>query len=266
MNQKLGFIGNGNMGYAILKGILDKKVLEPSDAAVCDPSVYALERAEKMGVKTYPDTVALAENCDIVLAAIKPQDAPAVFSTIGNAMKGKLLISIVAGIETAVIRNSLGTDEVRILRVMPNTPALVGEGVFGLNAQTDALPEERELADSWFSSIGSVYWIAEKLFPVLTSLSGGGPAFVAMFIEALADGGVKYGLKRKDAVEIAAKTVLGSAKLILQENMHPAQLKDNVCSPAGTTIEGVQALEEGAFRATVIRAVEESTLKADRLS
>lgn len=265
MSRKLGFIGNGNMGYAILKGIVDAGAICAEETAVCDSYAPAAQRAGKLGSRIYEDMAALAADCDTVLAAIKPQDAGRVFASIGSVMEGKLLISIVAGYETSAIREALGNDRVRILRVMPNTPALVGEGVFGLNSQTDALLEEKNQAEHWFASIGSVYWMEEKLFPVLTGLSGGGPAYVAMFIEALADGGVKFGLKRKDAVEIAARTVMGSAKLIVESGMHPAQLKDNVCSPAGTTIEGVLALEEGAFRADVMHAIEKSTKKAEQL-
>ena len=265
MSRKLGFIGNGNMGYAILKGIVGSGTLDGSMTAVCDPVQFARERAQKLGSKTYTDSRELAAECEVVLVAVKPQDAAKALAEIGEQMRGKLLISIVAGYDTATIKKSLGYDDVRVLRVMPNTPALVGEGVFGLNAQTDALPEEKEMAESWFWSIGNVFWLEEKLFSVLTGLSGGGPAYVAMFIEALADAGVKFGLKRKDALLISAQTVLGSAKLILDEDLHPAQLKDNVCSPGGTTIEGVQALEEGAFRAVVMQAIEQSTRKAENL-
>ena len=205
MSAELGFIGNGNMGYAILKGLIDQNVLKPSETAVYDPSKNASERASHLGVVIYDSEKELVKNSNVLLAAIKPQNASRVFAEIGEELKGKLLLSIVA-------------------------------------------------------------WLEEKLFPVLTGLSGGGPAYAALFVEALADGGVKYGLKRDDALQIAAQTVLGSAKLILEEKEHPAQLKDNVCSPGGTTIEGVQALEDGAFRATVIRAVEKSTRKAENLS
>ncbi len=266
MSAELGFIGNGNMGYAILKGLIDQNVLKPSETAVYDPSKNASERASHLGVVIYDSEKELVKNSNVILAAIKPQNASRVFAEIGEELKGKLLLSIVAGYDVLTIREHLEQEDVRILRIMPNTPALVGEGVFGLDLGTDAVEEEKEKVDAWLSSLGSVFWLEEKLFPVLTGLSGGGPAYAALFVEALADGGVKYGLKRDDALQIAAQTVLGSAKLILEEKEHPAQLKDNVCSPGGTTIEGVQALEDGAFRATVIRAVEKSTRKAENLS
>ncbi|MCD8083518.1 MAG: pyrroline-5-carboxylate reductase [Clostridiales bacterium] len=260
--MKLGFLGNGNMGYAILKGLLDRGGLKPEETAVYDPAQAALERAQALGSHACASEEELVAGCEIVLAAVKPQYAKALFEKIGAAMSGKLLVSIVAGYDVASIRAALGVSDVRVLRVMPNTPAMVGAGVFGMDIHTDAKPEEKEAVAGWLGSLGIVEWVDESLFPVVTGLSGGGPAYVAMFIEALADGGVKFGLRRDAAIRIAAQTVYGSAKLVLEGGQHPAVVKDNVCSPAGTTIEGVQALEDGGFRATVIRSVEKSTLKA----
>lgn len=213
----------------------------------------------------FADELELVSNSEIVLAAVKPQNAEALFQRIGDAIKGKLLVSIVAGYDVKSIHQALGTDAVRILRVMPNTPAMAGAGVFGLDAGSDALDEEKETVSAWLSALGLVEWVDESLFPVMTGLSGGGPAYVAMFIEALADGGVKYGLRRDAALRIAAQTVYGSAKLVLESAEHPGVIKDNVCSPAGTTIEGVQALEDGAFRSTVIKAVQQATQRAANL-
>lgn len=265
MKIKLGFIGNGNMGYAILKGLIGQGMLSGGETAVYDLAEPLRQRAKELGSVIAQTEGELISECEAVLLAVKPQHAKAILNQIGPAMEGKLLLSIVAGYDTKTIRSELGSESVRILRIMPNTPALVGEGVFALDQGTDASEEEKHLAEQWFSSIGDVCWIEEKLFPVITGLSGGGPAYVAMFIEALADAGVKYGLYRDAALRVAAKTVLGSAKLILDENLHPAVLKDQVCSPGGTTIEGVQALEERNFRAAVIHAVEESTRKAEKL-
>ena len=145
---------------------------------------------------------------------------------------------------------------------MPNTPALVGEGVVARDSDSNATDEETRIFENAFSTIGMVAWVEERLFPVVTGLTGGGPAYVAMFIEALADAGVLHGLKRDVALQMAAKTVLGSAAQILETNIHPAVLKDMVCSPAGTTIEGVKALEDYGFRAGVIEAVSKATLKS----
>ncbi|MCC8162561.1 MAG: pyrroline-5-carboxylate reductase [Lachnospiraceae bacterium] len=265
MNKKLGFLGNGNMGYAILKGLIDREVLAPEETAVYDPSKLARERAAALGSTAFENETLLAENSDIILAAVKPQNAKSLFEKIGEPVKGRLLLSIVAGYDVPAIRAGLRQEQTRILRIMPNTPAMVGAGVFGLDAGTDASVAEKQIVEGWLSALGIVEWIDESLFPVVTGLSGGGPAYTALFIEALADGGVKYGLKREAALRIAAQTVYGSAKLVLESGAHPAIIKDNVCSPAGTTIEGVQALEDSAFRAAVIRAVEKSSLRAQNL-
>lgn len=265
MSIGLGFLGNGNMGYAILKGLISQKALVPEETAVYDLAESFRERAAALGSRIFADEVELVKNSRIVLVAVKPQNAEALFHKIGDAVKGKLLVSIVAGYNVADIRSSLGQQDVRIIRVMPNTPAMAGAGVFGVDSGTDASDEERKTVETWFSALGLVEWVDENLFPAVTGLSGGGPAYVALFIEALADGGVKYGLKRESALKIAAQTVYGSAKLLLESGEHPGVMKDKVCSPAGTTIEGVQALEEGAFRATVIKAVQQATLKAANL-
>lgn len=265
MSVKLGFLGNGNMGYAILKGLIDRKVLGPEETAVYDLVEAVRDRAGAAGSRIFADETELVENSEIVLAAVKPQNAAELFQRIGDVIRGKLLVSIVAGYDVESIRAALGNPDVRILRVMPNTPAMAGAGVFGLDVGSDASEEEKKTVSAWLSSLGLVEWVNESLFPVMTGLSGGGPAYVAMFIEALADGGVKYGLKRDAALQIAAQTVLGSAKLILESGEHPAVVKDNVCSPAGTTIEGVQALEDGAFRSTVIKAVQRATERASNL-
>lgn len=265
MGIKLGFIGNGNMGYAILKGVLDQKVLSPEETAVYDPAQAVLDRAKALGCHIFSNENELVENCDMVLAAVKPQYAGPVFETIGRSIKGKLLVSIVAGMDVAKIRSFLKQEDVRILRIMPNTPALVGEGVFGMDMHTDALAEEKQQVEKMMESLGMVQWIDESLFPVITGLSGGGPAYVAMMIEALADGGVMYGLRRDVAIQVAAQTVFGSAKLILDGDIHPAVAKDNVCSPAGTTIAGVKALEDHGFRAAVMDAIAKSTEKAKNL-
>lgn len=262
MSIKLGFIGNGNMGYAILKGLLDSGCLKAQEAAVFDVAAPVKERAASLGCQIFDSEAELAEHSEAVLAAIKPQQAREVFGRIGKAMDGKLLLSIVAGMDVATITEALGNENVRVLRIMPNTPAMVGEGVFGIDKGSKATAEEKAMVDKWLSSLGVVEWVEESLFPVVTGLSGGGPAYVAMFIEALADAGVKYGLKRDAAIKMAAQTVLGSAKLVLEGGDHPAVVKDKVCSPAGTTIQGVQALEDGNFRATVMKSVEKATEKA----
>lgn len=262
---KLGFLGSGNMGFAILQGLIQNKCLNSSEIAVFDVYAPANERAAAQNVTIYQSEIELVENSEVVLVAVKPQQAAALLEKIGKFADGKLLLSIVAGYDVATIYKYLGSEKARVQRIMPNTPAMVGAGVFGLDSGSNATAEEKKLVESWLGALGLVEWVDESLFPVITGLSGGGPAYVAMFIDALADGGVKYGLKRDAAIRIASQTVLGSAKLVLESGEHPAIVKDKVCSPAGTTIDGVAALEEGAFRSTVIKAVESATLKSKNL-
>ncbi len=258
---KLGFIGNGNMGWAITSGLIETGSLKAEEIAVFDLSEPNRQRAQENGCIVCKDELELIESSEAILIAVKPQSVPSLFPKIGQAVTGKLVLSIVAGYSEAALREALGNENERILRIMPNTPAMVGAGVFALDQGTGATEEEKQQVASWLSKIGVVEWIPENLFPVITALSGGGPAFVALFIEALADGGVRGGLRRDMALKIAAQTVMGSAKQVLDMDLHPAVLKDMVCSPAGTTIEGVIALEDGNFRASVIDSV---TRAADR--
>ena len=266
--MKLGVIGFGNMGSAIAKGFVNKNAMDIKDIGIFDTYLKSREKAKEDGFFVYSDEVELVKSCDAVLVAVKPIHAKSLFEKtsseyiekISKYLDGKLVVSIVAGLESEVIRSYIG--EQRILRIMPNTPALVGEGVFALDSDSNATDEEKKIFEDAFFKIGTVEWVEERLFPVVTGLSGGGPAYVAMFIEALADAGVLHGLKRDVALKMAAKTVLGSAAQILETNIHPAVLKDMVCSPAGTTIEGVKALEDYSFRAGVIEAVSKATLKS----
>jgi len=261
--MKLGVIGFGNMGSAITKGFISKQVMDINDIAVFDTYDKTREKAEDEGFAVYKDEKDLIKHSDAVLIAVKPIHAEELLKNIAKELNNKLIISIVAGLESATIKSWIGSDK-RVLRIMPNTPAIVGEGVFALESDSNALDEEKKTVEKMFSAIGLVEWVEERLFPVVTGLSGGGPAYVAMFIEALADAGVLHGLKRDVAIKMAAKTVLGSATQLLETGIHPAVLKDMVCSPAGTTIEGVKALEDYSFRAGVIEAISAATLKSKK--
>lgn len=261
MDFKLGVIGFGNMGSAIVNGFISKNLMKKEDIVICDENFNVRNNARNNGFEVYETPKDLADNADIVLIAVKPVSAKVLLNKIGNCLRDKLLISIVAGLEVKTIK-TWTDNKPRVLRVMPNTPAIVGEGVFALDSGTDATVEEEEKIEEIFSGIGLVEWVEEKLFPAVTGLSGGGPAYVAMLIEALADAGVLHGLKRDTAIKISAKTVFGSAAQILDTNIHPAVLKDMVCSPAGTTIEGVKVLEEYGFRSGIIDAVSAAALKA----
>ncbi|NLZ34554.1 MAG: pyrroline-5-carboxylate reductase [Clostridiales bacterium] len=263
--KKLGFIGCGNMAGAILDGILESEVLKPSDIVVFDINTKVRERVIKKGIEVSESIKDLCKLSEKVLLGVKPNIIKNVLKEAGKELKGKAILSIVAGISSDTIKDWADTD-VRVLRIMPNTPAMVGEGATVLCSDTTFTEEEKAEAEKIFKSIGIVEWLPEKMIDTVTGLSGGGPAYVAMFIEALADGAVLDGLSRATAYRLAAQTVLGSAKMILDGGMHPGALKDMVCSPGGTTIEGVKALEDGGLRSAVIQSVIYSSNKSRKLS
>lgn len=265
MSGTLGFLGFGNMGKAIGEGLIKQGNLKGADLLVYDIDEKAIEAAKKLGAVTVGSEYELCSNSDIILLAVKPDAAKGALTASGTGLAGKALVSIVAGLDQETIGQWTG-NEARILRIMPNTPALVGEGAFGFALNSSFSNEERITAENWFSSIGLVEWVGEERMDAVTGLSGGGPAYVALFIEALADGGVQQGLKRDVAYRLAAQTVLGTAKMILDTGSHPGALKDAVCSPGGTTIEGILALERGGIRAAVSEAVIKSSEKSRRLN
>lgn len=262
--MRVGFIGCGNMAGAILTAAVKKNAVEKEDLAVFDKAETARKKAEGLGVDVTKDLSELCRISDILLLGVKPQAVGSVFDEIKDVISGKAVISICAGVPVSRLKSLAGND-VRVLRIMPNTPALVGEGAMAVCDGSDFNESEMNTALAILRAAGDVCVVDEKLMDAVTGLSGSGPAFVAMFIEALSDGGVKCGLSRTVATELAAKTVLGTAKMVLEEKIHPAVLKDMVSSPAGTTIEGVAALENGAFRASVIDAVEAATERSREL-
>ncbi|MEL7608469.1 MAG: pyrroline-5-carboxylate reductase [Bacillota bacterium] len=264
--MKLGFVGAGNMAQAILKGALDKHVLEASDVLIYDPDTdKAQSQAKQYGVTIARSNAELCAASDIVLLAVKPNVCASALKEIGTALNGKALISIVAGWDMRRLQAELD-DRVHILRVMPNTPSMVGEGMTAFDQSHTLLPDELAFATSIFSSIGRVISVPDTLMSAVTGVSGSGPAYVYLFIEALADAGVLAGLPRATAYELAAQTVVGAGKMVLETGLHPGVLKDAVCSPGGTTIEAVYELESAGFRAAVMRAVDACILKAGALS
>ena len=237
ITKKIGWIGCGNMGGAILRGALESGVISKDDAIVYDIKEEMMDKAKGWGAALGESDADVCGKCDIVLLAVKPQQAKEALAQCGEALDGKALISIVAGVTVERLRGMI-SGNARILRVMPNTPAMVFEGAFALCADNDLASEEMAAAEELFRSIGVVEKVPETLIDAVCGLSGGGPAYVAMFIEAMADGGVKQGLPRATAYRLAAQTCLGTAKMILDMDIHPGQLKDMVTSPGGTTIEG----------------------------
>ena len=255
MEKKLGLIGYGNMGSAIASAILDAKALEPEEMAVYEISPRARKKAMQDEILVVDDLKDLCQMCSILLLAVKPDKAASVLQTAGFALEGKALMSIAAGVSSRKLKEFAGTFFLRVLRIMPNTPAMVGAGCMVLCRDTDFTQAEKEEAERLMSAVGIVEWIEEKHLDAVTGLSGSGPAYVAMFIEALADGGVACGLPRMESTLLAAKMLKGSAALTLESGSTPGELKDQVCSPGGSTIQGVRTLEKCGFRGAVMDAV-----------
>lgn len=262
---KLGFIGAGNMGSAILNGILKKGFLSANQIAITDKVAANCAKFAAQGVCVMEDNHSLVEACECVLLAIKPVYTAQVIDEVYDALKGKFVISIVAGWNYDMLDRALPADT-RFVRIMPNTPLAVGEGMSLISEKCRCSVDEFAFAENVFASAGKVARVEDHVFVAATSINGCGPAFVYQFIEALADGGVRYGVPRAMAYELAAQTLIGAAKMVLETGEHPGKLKDAVCSPGGTTIEGVYALEKGGMRAAVIDALGATIEKTQKLS
>lgn len=251
---QFGFIGMGNMGFAILKGLL--KCYNPDDITFSARNKEKMENvAARTGVEFAAGNSACAASAKYVVLAVKPQQFDTVIAGIRDAVtEEQVVISIAPGISIEGLQEKFG-KKVRVVRAMPNTPALVGEGMTGVCYDPEFFTdEEQETVRKFFTSFGRMELVDEKLINAVVCASGSSPAYVYMFIEALADSVVKYGLPRALAYEMVAQTVLGSARMVLETGEHPGRLKDQVCSPGGTTIAGVAALEESGMRGAVIRA------------
>lgn len=265
-DQRLAIIGTGNMGEALLRGLLRAEVI------TADRVVATVRRAERQvyltstyGVAAIVDNVAAARDADVLVLAVKPQILERVLGEIGAAVKPTaLVISVAAGVPTTNIEGRLPAG-VHVCRVMPNTPALVDAGATAIAGGAHARPEDLARVRAMFEAVGMVIEVEENLLDAVTGLSGSGPAYVFMIIEALSDAGVKVGLPRYQAQALAAQTVLGSAKLLIETGEHPGVLKDRVTSPGGTAIAGLHTLEEGGLRTTLINAVVSATLRSKEL-
>lgn len=252
--MEIGIIGLGAMGSALLDGIINNKSTKASEISVYDVSNEKVNQVvENYSVKA-SDLKGLVIASDIIIIAVKPQDIRSLLTEIKQDIKNQLLLSICAGITIENIEKSF-TEKVKVVRVMPNTPLMIGEGASGIAFNGGVLENEKEFIIDIFKSMGTAVEVPEKMMDAVTGLSGSGPAYVYMIIDALADGGVKAGLPKDLALKLAAQTLLGSAMLYLKSDKHPAQLKDMVCSPAGTTIEGLSTLEDRAVRGALIDAV-----------
>lgn len=265
---KVGFIGAGNMAEALIKGLISSKVFNKKEITASDISNERESYiSKKYGISINKNNKSLVKESEIVILSVKPNNIKTVIKEVSSSVTAnKILISIAAGIPISFISKALGKNS-KVVRVMPNTPALVLEGATAIFFSDKIKDSEKAQVLSIFGAIGKTFTIEkEDLMNGVTALSGSGPAFVALFIEALSDGGVKAGLPRNTALQLAVQTVLGTAKLISEENIHPAALKDMVSSPAGTTIEGLAELEVNGFRGNVISAIEAAEHRSRELS
>jgi pyrroline-5-carboxylate reductase len=263
---KIGFLGAGRMATALTRGFVRAEMVFPREIIAADPYGPARKSfAAETGAKTVTANLEAARAANVLILATKPDQVAAALAEISGAFtKNHLLISIAAGVTLAKLEGALPAGA-RVIRVMPNTPALVGAGASAFAPGKAATAADGELAKKLLSAVGVAVLVKEPLLDAVTGLSGSGPAYVYQFIEALSDGGVAAGLPRDIATKLAAQTVLGGAKMVLETGQHPGALKDQVTSPGGTTIEGLHALEKGRLRATVMSAVRAATEKSKKL-
>ena len=269
-NKKIGFIGGGNMAEAMIKGLLSASFIDAKNVFVSEPSEAKRDTLHaEYKIKVSADNRELVKKCDIIILAVKPQIVQKVLRDIASLVgRDKLVISIAAGVPIAIMDDVLRggkNKKFSIVRTMPNTPALVQEGVTAIASGEHVRKIDVKIAHRIFEAVGRTVDVEEDQLDAVTGLSGSGPAYIFMLIEALSDAGVKMGLSREVANTLTIQTVLGSAKLARESGKHPGELKDMVTSPAGTTISGLHALEEGSFHTTLMNAVEDATLRSREL-
>ena len=268
LEKALGFIGGGQMAEAMIKGLLSSGAIEAARISVSEPLPERRKYlAETYGIKVLAENSALVEGAEVVILAVKPQVLGAVLAEISPSVEEvkPLIISIAAGIPLAYLEARLPRGT-RVIRVMPNTPALVLAGISAYTPGQNASQEDLSLARTILAALGECLELPEVYFDAVTGLSGSGPAFVALFLEALIDGGVRVGLPRPVAERLALETVLGTTRLMKETGKNPYEIKAMVTSPGGTTIAGVKALAQGAFSAVVMEAVEAATRRSEELS
>ena len=264
--KRIAFLGGGNMAEAIIKGILR----EESAAGLMVAEISAERRAwlaqAYPGVEVVENSAEAAAWGDVIILAVKPQQSAAVLTSIKSSVTpAKLIISIMAGVRSGSIEEALGSGT-RVVRVMPNTPALIGAGASAICPGSGATAADLDIVDAIFARTGLVVRVDEKQMDAVTGLSGSGPAYVFTFIEALGDAGVKNGLPRDVSARLALQTVLGAARMLAETGEHPAQLREKVTSPGGTTIAGLHVLENGRFRGTIMDAVDAASQRSKELA
>jgi len=263
--MKISFIGAGNMAGAIINGLINSG-FPVSDITVSDSDHSKLTELKKSGVVAVYSNSEAAQVSDIIVLSVKPSVVSSVLEELSTsgAATGKILVSIAAGISSSFLKETIGQDT-KVVRTMPNTPAMVGEGMTVICTPENLTETELDAVKSIFQAVGRVEVLDEKYIDAVTAISGSGPAYVCMFIEAMADGGVLCGLPRAQALQLATQTIMGTAKMIIESGINPAVLKDMVCSPGGTTIEAVHELEQGGMRASLISAVKRCANKSATL-
>lgn len=266
MNKRIGFVGCGNMGSAMVGGMINSGLVARENIiASCRTEGSANRLSDKFGIKTTLSNVEVCEKSDLIFLAVKPFMYEDVISEIKNLVDdSKVIVSIAAGVTIEKVENWFG-KEIKLVKTMPNTPALVGEGMSAVCPNSNVTKEELEEVMSIFNSFGKCEVLEEKYFHGFISLAGSSPAYAYMFIEAMGDAGVKQGIPRDKAYRLAAQSLLGAAKMVLETGEHPGRLKDNVCSPGGTTIEAVIELEKQGFRSSIISAMEKCEEKSKNM-
>jgi pyrroline-5-carboxylate reductase len=266
-DKKIAILGSGNMGEALISGLIVSESSEPKNIICTDIREEKLDEIRRdYGVRTTTDNLKAVAESDVIVYAVKPQIIAAVLKETAEKLDmSKLVISIAAGVPLAAIESCLDKD-LRLIRVMPNIAASVKEAASAIAAGAHATQEDIDLAMAIFNSVGKSIFLKENyLMDAITGLSGSGPAYIFLIVDALADAGVKMGLARQEALFLSTQTVLGAAKLLLETQEHPSQLKDKVTSPGGTAIAGLATLEEGGLRTTLIHAVEAATNRSKEL-
>jgi pyrroline-5-carboxylate reductase len=261
----LGFLGAGKMASALVRGVISSGVVKASEVVISDVHAATADKLSKAaGVAVAGTNGALVEKVDALLLCVKPNDALDALREVSAKLKGKLVISIVAGLDSQALESAAGAG-VRVVRVMPNTPALVGQGAAAYSMGSSATEGDAVLVEKILRGVGLAVRVKESLLDAVTGLSGSGPAYVFTVIEALADGGVLMGLPRDLALKLAAQTVVGAATMVRDTGDHPALLRDQVTSPGGTTIAGLEELESGGLRSALISAVRAATERSRQL-
>lgn len=263
MNKNIGFIGTGNMGTAMIKSIVKSGIVPAGNIQIYDIDKAKLKAlADETGAAAAESAGDVADKSDVVILAVKPNTVKKVLeSCCGKFDSSKILVSVAVGVPIKFYKNIIGSDR-KVVRTMPNTPALVGEGMTLVSYDNNISEGDLKIVTALFECLGQVEILEERLMSEVTALTGSSPAYVFMFIEAMADAAVLSGIPRNLAYRLAAQAVLGSAKMVLETGKHPGELKDQVCSPAGTTIEAVSSLEKNGFRYAVIEAMNEATRRA----